>query len=369
MRIVFDINHPAHVHFFKNLIWQIRQKGHQVLITASEKDVALHLLDCYQFEYVNLGSYGKSLLQKLVNVPVMDFKMYQAVRRFNPDILMGLGSIRAAHASKLLGKPCINFEEDEHSPEQHLLYYPFSDIVFTPSSFKLSLGQKQVRYNSFHELAYLHPNYYVPNPQVLKEMGLSEDDNIFLLRFGAKDATHDTRCKKFKKEYIEPLVKLLADKGRVIVSSEIELEDDLKQYQYRLGPEKYIDLLYYCKMYVGEGYTSAEEAAVMGVPALHFERLWINGRSSSVAPLIGVLSELQDKYQLLYSFCDEIELLKKVEELLGRIDLVKEEWSRKREALLKDKIDLTAFMVWMIENFPQSYYQLKYNQATAPLEC
>ena len=45
MKIVVDINHPGHVHFFKNFIWEMEKRGHKILITVKEKDVTLKLLD------------------------------------------------------------------------------------------------------------------------------------------------------------------------------------------------------------------------------------------------------------------------------------------------------------------------------------
>ena len=44
-QIVVDVNHPAHVHFFKYFIVEMRERGHEVLITASDKDVTIHLLN------------------------------------------------------------------------------------------------------------------------------------------------------------------------------------------------------------------------------------------------------------------------------------------------------------------------------------
>ena len=41
MKILIDIGHPAHVHLFKNLIGNLRKDGHEVIITARDKEIAL----------------------------------------------------------------------------------------------------------------------------------------------------------------------------------------------------------------------------------------------------------------------------------------------------------------------------------------
>jgi predicted glycosyltransferase len=48
-------------------------------------------------------------------------------------------------------------------------------------------------------------------------------------------------------------------------------------------------------------------------------------------------------------------------ELLENINLRKE-GKRKREKLLNDKIDVTALMVKFIENYPESFEEMKENQ-------
>ena len=38
MRVLIDILHPAHVHFFRNFHAEMEGRGHQVCITARDKD-------------------------------------------------------------------------------------------------------------------------------------------------------------------------------------------------------------------------------------------------------------------------------------------------------------------------------------------
>jgi len=47
MRVIIDISHPAHVHFFKNFVWAMEKRGHEIIITAGDKEVTLKLLEHY----------------------------------------------------------------------------------------------------------------------------------------------------------------------------------------------------------------------------------------------------------------------------------------------------------------------------------
>lgn len=350
LRIMIDMGHPAHVHLFKNAIWKLQKKGHQVLVTARDKEVTIDLLKLYNIENTVVGKIGSSRLDLIREWIIRDYEILKIAKKFNPDILMGMSNPCASHIAWILGKKSILMDDTEHASFLHKVAYPFADVICTPNCFKKDLGQKQVRYNGCHELAYLHPNYFSPDPTVLNELGVNEQDNIFLVRFAAFNASQDTKSHKFKAEFVMPLIKKLEKKGKIIISSEIKLDPYLTKYQYSLSPDKYHSVLYYSKMYIGEGSTSAEEAALLGVPALHFERLNINGNPCGITPYIGIIDLLQNKYGLLYSYYDESELLSKVDELLLDINDTKKQWEEKRETFLEDMDDVTGFIVNMVEN-------------------
>ena len=107
MKIIVDIQHPAHVHYFKYFIEEMEKKGHQILVTASDKDISKILLDLYNMPYILLGSYGKGIIRKAINIPIMDYKMLRVARRFNPDLFVGFSPIRASHCSRILRKKTI----------------------------------------------------------------------------------------------------------------------------------------------------------------------------------------------------------------------------------------------------------------------
>lgn len=343
MRIVVDIGHPAHVHFFKHFIHESRRQGHEIMITAADKDIALQLLDDYGFEYTKLGSTGRSLWRKILSVPVLDWKLWRAVKDFRPDLIMGLGSIRAAHIAKLLGKHSIIFNDTEATIKEHILYYPFASRVVSPRCFGRDFGAKHIRYDGYHELAYLHPDRFTPDPAVLDELGIGRHENIYIVRFIAWEATHDIGQKGFDVEGKRAIIKRLNQEGRVIITSEGDLPDDLQQYQMTISPTKMHDVLAFASMYVGEGATMASEAAVLGVPVVFLSTLVHN-----------YLHEQAEEYQLIHVFNLQRPAIVKMRELLAQPGL-KEEYQRRRRKMLADKVDVTAFMLDFVDKYARDY--------------
>jgi uncharacterized protein len=344
VRVVVDINHPAHVHYFKNFVREMGRRGHEVLITASNKELTYTLLDGCGMEYIKLGTYGKSLLRKMLDIPMLDIAQYRAVRSFNPDIFLGFGSLRAAHVSWLLRKPFISFEDTEHCTAQLVLYLPFAHAVCTPTSFQRNLGKRQVRFNGYMELAALHPNYFTPDPSILDLIGLREGDPYIVLRFVSWDASHDVGQAGIGDKL--RMVKELESYGKVIITSESPLGKDLDPYAMKIPPERLHDLLYYATLYIGEGATTASECAVLGTHAIYVNTL-----------RCGVQEDEEKRYGLVYNFSGkgtmEKEALAKAVELLKDPSL-RAEGKRKRERLLSEKIDVTAFMVQFIENWHEN---------------
>ena len=351
MRIIIDIAHPAHVHFFKNFIWLMREKGHEIIITAGDKEVTLRLLKEYGFDYQYTckRTCGYKLTLEIIK---RDIQMLQFVKKYRPDIVMGIASTIASHVSRITETKSIVFTDTEHTKLADLITYPFSDCIVTPSCYFKNLGEKQVLYNGYHELAYLHPNRFTPNPAVLAELGLKEGDPFIIVRFVSWQASHDIGQHGIRDKV--RLVKELEQYGRVMITSEGALPPELQLYQIRVSPEKLHDLLYYATLYVGDGGTTASEAAVLGTPAVFISTLYCGYQQD------------EGRYGLLYLFSDPVSGLKdglaKAVCLLNDPNL-KKNASINRLKLLNDKIDVTEFMIWFIENYPESYYQIEADPA------
>ena len=271
MRLVIDIGHPAHVHVFKNFIWMMESKGHDCLITVNEKEIACDLLDNYGFQYVNHGAYGKSIIRKFFNLPVMLFKLYRTVRPFSPDVFLGVASGRAAQVAFLMGKRSILLDDTENGKAEAMLYRHFIDYVCTPSCYQRDLGKKQVRYSGYHELAYLHPNHFTSRPEVLRKMELTEQDKFVIMRFVSRPAVHDIGHPGLGLDSKRKAVQAFSEHARVFITSESPLPEDLEPYRIRIPPEEIHHVLTYATLLYGESATMASEWAVLGTPAIYLD--------------------------------------------------------------------------------------------------
>lgn len=352
MRVLIDIGHPAHVHLFKNFAHEMQRKGHHILFTCREKEFEIHLLEENNFKYIPFGKKYRSVLGKLWGMVEFDIKEFIICLKFKPDILLSHGSIYAAHAAWMTKKPHISFE-DTFNFEQIRLYLPFTKVVLT-GNYKHPLQSKKViPYAGYHELAYLHPNRFCADTSVLQELGVLPEEKYVILRFVSWDASHDIGHKGISYDNKLKAVKAFSNYAKVFISSEAELSEELKSYQMPILPERMHHAIAFASLLWGESSTMSEEAAMLGVPSLFH-----NDKGTYYT------THLEEDYDLLFNYTESIvdqeKAIAKGVELLRRdkTDL-QNEWLKKRDKMLQDKIDVTAFLVWFVENYPESVKIMK----------
>lgn len=345
MRILIDIGHPAHVHYFKNLMRIMEKSGHKFLIIARDKEITFELLKRYNIPFKSRGPGGKSLISKVLYIPKADLTIYREAKKFKPDILLSFASTYAAHASKLLGKPHIALDDTEHAKFELFMYPPFTATILNPSCFSKDLGKKQILFDSYTELLYLHPNYFTPNPEVLKLLKVKEGEEFAIVRFVSWDASHDIEEKGLSNNDKVELVESLSKKMKVFVSSEGEMPGEIKKYQFKVPSEFMHDALFYARLYVGEGGTTASEAAIIGTPAVYINNL-----------SMGYIEE-EKKAGLLFQSTQKEEISRNIDFILNNHS--KKEFKNIGKQFIQAKIDPTAFLVWFIENYPGSVQKMK----------
>lgn len=353
MNILIDIAHPAHVHLLRNAYAEFVENGHTVIVTVKDIPSAIELLNKYDIPYVFLGNKHDSMLGKLVMQLVYNIKLLWIV--LTQKIKIGFGSsLTLAQISKISGMKSVILDDDDDDVEPLFVKYahPYADVVLSPEGTQRAT-KAFIPYKGYHELAYLHPNRFTPDINVLKTIGLTENDVYFVLRFNAFKAHHDVGVQGLSIEDKRKLIKYLEQKGRVFITTERNIDDEFKKYQLLLPSEKIHSLLYYATMFIGDSQTMTSEAAVLGTPAI---------RCNTFVGKIHYLNEEERKYELTYGFLpNEFDkMMNQIDELLNVLNL-KDLWNERRNKMLNDKIDVTAFYVWFIENYPESVKVMKEN--------
>ncbi|MBM3434815.1 MAG: DUF354 domain-containing protein [Bacteroidetes bacterium] len=349
-KLLIEVGHPAHVHQFKHLYWELLKLGWEVRFVAKDKDIVIYLLEHYNIPYFKLAKTSSGVVKKILSIPSIDLKYHRIVKSFEPDIIISRVSPYSGHVSFINGINHICFTDTENVELLDLIAAPFANYIFTSENFKRDYGKKHIRYAGSHELAYLHPNRFSPNAEVLKDIGISRGDPFTIVRFVNWKAHHDIGQQGFTLENKIHLVNELVKYNKVFITSEGVIPQELLKYKISVAPEKMHDLLYFATLFFGESSTMAEEAAVLGTPAIYI---------STSGHFFGIIEELQDAGLLKYfhpnGFNRSLEFALSI--LSGRN--IKKEQRELLTKYLQSKIDVTQFMVDLVIGFPDNIVRLR----------
>ncbi len=352
MKIVVYIGHPAHVHFYSQFAKEMINKGHSFLFLIREKDVTKSLLEFYKLPYISLGRPKSNIISKFFGYFSTSFKILSIGYRFRPDYYAGNGGVYLILSSIIYRKPLLSFSNTDIGPILNLYKY-FSSCIITPTSFTKILGKNHLRFSGNFELAYLHPNRFKPDQSVLHRHNIDPQKKIILLRFVSFNAFDDYGKEGISDQEKILIVQEMEKYGHVIISSEKPLPSEIKLYRleetpnYKTGDLQSLE--YFASLFWGDSGAMASECSLLGTPSIY--------QSSKK---VGFVTELTEKSSLCYNYTNFHDALEKARELLDANE-VKTEWLAKRNQFLHDKIDVTAFMVWFIENYPESKSTIQQN--------
>lgn len=345
MNILIDIGHPGHVHLLHGVAEEMIARGHKVFYSVRDIPVAKRLMEHFRMTpWVDLGGKKDSLTGKAQTVLHQDIQLLKFVQRNHINIGLSSGIV-LSHVSKLTSMKAYVFDDDDDAAEPLIVKYghPLSDVVFTPDCIRRKT-KHAVYYAGTHELAYLHPKRFSPNPVVLQHAGIQEGERFFIMRFVALKGHHDVGQQGLTMDQKKALVALLKTHGRVIITSERTIEPEFEQYRLPVPPEEIHSLMAYSAMFLGDSQTMTSEAAVLGVPAL---------KCNTFAGRLSVPNMLENKYGLCYAYQPQQfdEMYHHIEQLLAKDpEELRNEWHAKQQRMIDDMIDPTDFFVNYIEN-------------------
>lgn len=341
MRYLFFTNTPAHVHLYKNVVADLRNRGHDVRVLARDYGCTLALADAADLPHSVYGGCETTKRSLLANLPSQYARSLAAAHRFDPDVVFGIGAY-AAPAGALTGARTILVHDSEPTTLDHRIARSLADALLTPDTFRDDLGPKHRVFHGFKESAYLHPDRFSADPSVRDALGV-EDDPFVVCRLNAFGSHHDVGHGGFSVEQVRTLIDDLADHATVFVSDEgddLDIESTAAR-RFDLHPARLHDALAEAALLVADTQTMVTEAALLGTPAVrsnsfvgaddmgNFVELEERGLVRNVASFEGVRSTARD---------------------LLTDDGAADRWAARRRELLAETVDLTELLVNVAEN-------------------
>jgi len=348
---LFFFVHPSKFHVFRHTINHLKSNGHQVDILITSKDVLEDLVKMEGWNYRNIFSEGRkilgipTLLSAAINAIRTLYRLGKYLRKrkydlfITDDLLVVFGRIKKT--------PSLLFMDDDISAakESSIVCYMATNIISPKCTNFGRFEHKKIPFYGYKELAYLHPNRLTQNTKFNKLMN-NTNDKIFIIRLVLLKSTHDTGVLGIKDALLKKLIDYLSKHGKVYISSERELTKEFEKYRLNINVEEIFNYLKQADLFICDSQTMSAESALLGIPIVKF-----NGHAGKV----NVHKELENRYQLMYEIheSNEEKLFDKIRELVEYPN-IKEVWEARRDLMLTEKIDVSAFLIWLFENFPHS---------------
>lgn len=375
MNVLIQLSHPAHFHLYKIVAKNLMEEGNKVLFVIKSKDILETLLQNAGLPYVNINQHAHrgSKFGILWDMFVREWRIIKLCRKHKIDLLTG-STPDVAHAGWWLHKWRVNTGEDDLAvvPAFAKIASPFIQSFVAPDPCDAGpVENRTAHYPGYHEMAYLHPNHFTPDPKIVEAYGINTSKPYFILRFASLNAHHDNGIKGINTEVAQRLIDILSPHGRIYITSERPLEPQFEQYRIKINPLDMHHVMAFASLYIGDSQTMAAEAGVLGVPFVRF---------NDFVGRIGYLRELEDKYELGYGIhasvlADDSPIRRAdgsaqpsgVEALYERVEQLvatpaeerKATFQSRREKMLAEKIDCAKFLTWFIENYPASAEETK----------
>lgn len=269
MLVLIDINHPAQLNFFKNLIKKIHSSHKdKVIVTYLARGKLPEIVnkELPGIEKYKTGRHRGTVASIIFEANLL--KLFDAIKLFffrRPDICL-TGSFITGFASKFYFIPNIQLDDDperKHYIKAQLL--SANEIYFPPI---VTTHNKIKTYNALKEWAYLSPKYFTPNENALEQYNLKKKEYIFIREVSTGSINYLNQ----EKNLIASFSYQLPKKYKVILS--LEDKRDIGQYpnNWILLKEPIEDihsLIYYSKLMISSGDSMAREGGNLGVPSIY----------------------------------------------------------------------------------------------------
>jgi uncharacterized protein len=283
MRVWIDSLTPKHGLFFEPLYRDLFKDGHQLLLTTRRYREAVEALMLKRLPFRIVGEHGgASRYHKLVASGRRVVKLAQLIESWRPDTAVSFSSPEAARVAFGIGVPHIAVNDSPHSWLVARLSIPLSRYVCSPWIIRrkvwLSFGALPdgiVPYRALDAAAWL--KRHKPNPGVLRQLSLTRDKPIILLRTEESFASYLEGKASDEAPVIGPITEEILRRktdAQIVISTRYGRQAPVLRQKFgnRVRVIDHIidatSLIYYSTYFIGSGGTMTVEAALLGRPAI-----------------------------------------------------------------------------------------------------
>lgn len=272
--IWIDLDNTPHVPFFIPIKKELEKRGFRVILTARNAYQVSELAARNGLVFKTIGHhYGKNKIMKVFGWLWRTLQLAPFAIRNKPDLVLSHGSRSQVLLANLFGIPSVLINDYEHSnapPFTHPGWIIVPDVI---AAAKLRT-KKVLQYQGLKEDVYLP--FFVPDPGILADLGLSEKDLVVTIRPPATEAHyHNPESERIFSELMTWT--LSNSDAKIVLLPRNEKQGVLIKKQNRawfaegraIIPKEAINglnLLYFSDVVISGGGTMNREAAALNVP-------------------------------------------------------------------------------------------------------
>lgn len=275
-RIWIDLDNTPHVPFFMPIIAELRERGHEVVVTARDAFQVCDLADFHGLKYCKIGRhYGKQKLAKVLGLFYRATQLMPVALAARPTLAVSHGSRSQIIACNLLRIPSILIADYEHAQTPPLMRPKWELAPESIPSEVLHCRNGRVRkYSGIKEDVYAWT--LTPDASVLKDLGVGLSETVALVRPPANEAHyHNPESERL---FERAMNRLRAHDGvRIVLLPRNRKQEDWIRSEWPewfvdqrvVIPTKAIDglnLIWHADFVISGGGTMNRESAALGVP-------------------------------------------------------------------------------------------------------
>ena len=274
MKIWFDISNSPHINMFFDLIKELENEGHSVIITSRPLANTVALLNQRRLKHTIIGKhYGKSFFKKIFGYPIRVLQLRKFLKTIKPDVAISQSSFHSPVVARLLGIPSIFMNDNEHAMGNIPAFLCATKILI-PEFLNIKKIQRQclnrnkiILYPGVKEGIYLWQRY-LPNISLVQP-AVIQRKHIYI-----RPEPRTAQYYKGEINFLDDLIINLKEIFNLIILTRDE--EQLNYYQTEIFsgvhvpdiPIMFTEIVNDCLLFIGAGGTMTREMAVIGVPTI-----------------------------------------------------------------------------------------------------